>query len=124
MNKLEAALILFCTLFVVVLLCDYYLVNKRYLKKVKKKKKHNELTEVFYLKTKFKLDERKLNTNKIMVIISCINAFIISLVSVVVILIRINIILQLLIGFVLLIALIYSIYEIFGRLLVKKGYSK
>lgn len=124
MNKLEAALILFCTLFVVVLLCDYYLVNKRYLKKVKKKKKYNELTEVFYLKTKFKLDERKLNTNKIMVIISCINAFIISLVSVVVILIRINIILQLLIGFVLLIALIYSIYEIFGRLLVKKGYSK
>jgi len=73
---------------------------------------------------KFKLDKNKLPLNYLLIGISLINSFIISLVSIVVILININVIFQLGIGFILLIALIYSIYELLGRYLVKKGYVK
>ena len=73
---------------------------------------------------KFKLKKEKIINNKIFAVISCINALIISVVSIVIIIIKINIILQLLIGFILLLALIYSMYEILGRTLLKKGYDK
>jgi len=59
--------------------------------------------------------------NKLLLGISLINAFIISLVAVVILMLDIHIILQLAIGFILLMALIYSIYELLGRYLVKVG---
>ena len=125
MNRLQAALILFAILFVFLFIGDYFFIKRRYLKRIKgkgkKRKKNNELTEVTYLTSKFNLDKNKLNLNKLLIVISIINAFIISLVSVVVMLIRINVILQLIIGFVLLISLIYALYELLGRFLVMKG---
>ena len=124
MSKVEAAAILFGILFVIIFILDYFLVNRRYLKRVDKNKKVKEITEVSYLVSKFKLDKKKLQVNKLMIVIAIINAFIIALVSVSVMLIKINIILQLLIGFVLLIGLIYSLYEILGRILVKEGFEK
>ncbi len=124
MSKVEAAAILFGILFVIIFILDYFLVNRRYLKRVDKNKKVKEITEVSYLVSKFKLDKKKLQVNKLMIAIAVINALIISLVSVSVMLIRINIVLQLLIGFVLLIGLIYSLYEILGRILVKEGFEK
>ena len=126
MNRLEAALIVFGLLFIIVFIVNYFVINKKYLnrisgKKKSKKKKLNEPMEISYLVGKFKLDRGNLNLNKLLFITALINALIISLVSVVVMLININVVLQLLIGFVLLISLIYSLYEILGRFLVKKG---
>ena len=130
MERLKAALILFAILFFIVFLVDYLFIKRKYYKKItgknksKKKNKDNELMELSYLVAKFNLDKSKLVLHSLLITISLINAFIISLVAIVVIIININIILQLLIGFVLLLALIYSIYELLGRYLVKKGFGK
>ena len=130
MNRLEAILVLFGILFIIIFLVDYFAIKRKYLKvitgkkKSKKNSKKSELTELTYLIKKFNLDKKKLKLDRLLVGISIINGIIISLVSVVIMLIDINMILQLAIGFFLLIALIYSIYEILGRYLVKVGYSK
>lgn len=130
MERLTAALILFAILLLVVFLVDYLFIKRKYYKNItgkkkgKKKNKDNELLELSYLVVKFNLDKTKLPLNSLLVIISLFNAFIISLVAVVVIIININIILQLIIGFILLLALIYSMYELLGRYLVKKGFGK
>ena len=119
MDKKLAALILFGILFVSIFIIDYLFIKRRYLNKIRKnkKRKKDELTEISYLVGKFKLDKNQLPLNKILIIISLINAFIISLVAVVVLLLNTNIILELIVGFILLIALIYAIYEIYGRYL-------
>lgn len=127
MDKLQAALILFGVLFIIIFLVDYIFIKRKYLKKIsskKKKKKNNELTEISYLVGKFKLNKDALPLNKLLVIISLSNAFIISLVAVVVIILNTYIIIQLVVGFILLFALIYAIYELIGRSLERRGYSK
>jgi len=136
MGKFNAALILFAILLTIVFLVDYFVIKRRYLNKIngktKSKKKlksknndkNNELMELSYLIAKFKLSKEKLPMNKLLLGISLVNAIIISFVAVVVIIIDIHITLQLAIGFVLLFALIYSLYELLGRYLVKKGYVK
>jgi len=125
MDRLTAAMITFGILLVIVFLVDYIFIKRKYLKRItgkkKSKKKNNELTEITYLVSKFKLDKNNLPLHKLLITTSIINAFIIALVAVVVLLIDINIILQLVIGFVLLMGLIYSLYELLGRYLVKKG---
>ena len=126
MNKLQAGLLLFIILFVLVFLTDYILIKRKYLKRLngknkkKRKLKNNEMTELSYLIGKFKLNKNELNLNKLLLIISLINALIISIVAVVVLMINIHFIFQLVIGFILLIALIYSIYELLGRYLSKE----
>jgi purine-cytosine permease-like protein len=126
MSKIEAALLAFLIIMLIVFLSDYFIIKLVYLRNInnpkkKKKKKDEELLEILYLSGKFKIDKNKLNDKRILRMTSFINAFIISLVSVVIILIHINIILRLLIGFVLLMGLIYSLYELYGRYLKKKG---
>lgn len=130
MERLKAALILFFILLLVVFFVDYLFIKRKYYKNItgkkkgKKKTKDNELIELSYLVAKFNLDKTKLPLSKLLLVISLFNAFIISLVAVVVIIIDINIILQLIIGFILLMALIYSMYELLGRYLVGKGFGK
>lgn len=89
------------------------------LRKVKKKKYEN-IGEMNYLISKFKLDKKKINYKKEIIYISLINSFIISSVGTFVTCLDIAIFLQLALGFVLLFALIYALYEIYGRHLVKK----
>ena len=126
MTKLQAAIYLFLILLVIIFLVDFWFIKRKYLKKInskkksKKKVKNNELTEIVYLSSKFKLDKNIHNKSSLLMLISFINAFIISLVAVVVLMLDIFVIFQLIIGFVLLVALIYSIYELLGRYLVKK----
>lgn len=127
MSKLNAALILFGMLFIIIFLIDYLFIKRRYLKRItrkKKSKKNNELTEITYLVAKFNLDKSKLPINKLIIVISMINAFIIALVAILILLIKTFIIIQLLLGFILLIALIYAMYELLGRFLERRGYSK
>ena len=127
MDRLEAALIFFGMLFVIIFFFDYVFIKRRYLKRLngkKKNKKNNELTELTYLIKKFNLDKNKLPLNNLLLVISFINAFIISLVAVIVLLLDTYILFQFGLGFILLIALIYAIYELLGRYLERRGYSK
>jgi hypothetical protein len=105
-----------------VFIVDFLFVMRRKLKN--KKKKNNEIMEVNYLVGKFKLDKKKLFNKKVTLICSLINAFIISSVVTIISNIKLKMMWQLLIGFVLLFGLIYSLYEIYGRILVKKGKYK
>ena len=100
-----------------------YIVYFFMLKSKLKRKKEKTIGEISYLIRKFHLDVRKIDYWKMILPISLINAFIISFVATVIMLFPVNMIWQLLIGFVLLFFLIYAIYEIYGRHLVK-NYGK
>ena len=126
--KYEYALYLFVILMIIVFLVDYYLINKKRLylitnkgkNKKGKNKKIKNIGELDYLIMKFKLDKKKINQNKAIFWIAVINSFIISSVSSVIMLIPLKLMWQMLIAFALLFALIYSIYEIYGRHLKKE----
>lgn len=116
--------------FIVVFLINFLWIFKRgyeNIEKQKKKKKNKKLEEfvgLSYLIPKFKLDINKMNLNYVFFMVSLINAFIISFVFVVITIIPWDMGFSMLLGFVLLFGLIYALYEILGRGLVKKGWSK
>ena len=110
-------LIFFLVAFLVVFLIDYYILCK---KKTKKKRVDKLTSEGDYLIRRFNLDINKINLKMFNFHISIINAFIISFVTTVISTTNLHIIIQLSIGFVLLFALIYSMYEIYGRHIKKK----
>lgn len=126
--KYEEAFIVFIILFVIVFLVDYYLINKKRLNiinnkgknKKGKKKKIKNISELDYLIYKFKLNEKKLKKEDVIKWISLINSFIISVVSSIIMLLPFKIMWLMLIAFVLLFGLIYSLYEIYGRHLKKQ----
>lgn len=122
MKDLWLNIIFFIVLMLVIFIIDYLFVMKRKLKS--KKKKNKEIMEINYLITKFKLDKNKVLMKPMCLWCSLINGFIISLVVTVISNIKVYMMWQLLIGFVMLFALIYSIYEIYGRHLVRKGWKK
>ena len=93
-----------------------FIVYYIYLKKSKKK---DELLEIEYLIKKFNLPKNKESKNRIKSIMSLVNPLIIALTFIVVISID-SFILGVLIGFVIMVVLIYSIYEIIGRILKKE----
>lgn len=132
MNEYLLSLIIFIVLFIIVFLVDYYLINKKKLDLIKnkgvtkkgRKKKIKSIGEVDYMTAKFKLDSKKINLDRAIIIISLINAFIISIVSAIIMLIDAAIMWQMIIAFALLFGLIYSLYEIYGRHLKKKEGSK
>lgn len=106
-------LIFFLFIFIVI-----YFVN---LWKFKNKK---QIGEVKYLVNKFNLDEKKLQIRKMLLWISILDAFIISFVGTFISILPVKFGWQFLIGFVLLFALIYALFEIYGRHLVNKGLQK
>lgn len=69
---------------------------------------------------KFKLNKKNLNMDRMIIMISLINAFIISVVSSIVMLMPFAIMWQLIVAFALLFGLIYALYEIYGRHLKKR----
>lgn len=113
-------LLYFGVIFLIIFLFYFLVLNRIKLKK----QNYNKIGEINYLIKKFNLDPKKINYNVTANIIALINAFIIAFVCVLISLIDVSFIWQMLIGFVLLFSLIYSIYEIFGRILVKKGWGK
>ena len=132
MNEYLLSLYIFIALFMIVFVVDYFLINKRKLNLIKnkgvtkkgKRKKIKNISEVDYLSAKFKLDTKKLDMDKMIIVISIINAFIISIVSSVIMLMPFAIMWQMIIAFVLLFGLIYALYEIYGRHLKKKEERK
>ena len=117
-------------LFILIFLVNYLWIFKRSyenIKKQKKKKKNKKLEDFIgfsYLIPKFNLDINKMNLNYVFVMVSLIDAFIISFVFLVINSIPWSIGFCMLLGFVLLFGLIYSLYELLGRSLVKKGWNK
>ncbi len=107
-------------LFFLVLFLIVFVVN--YLSSIRKIKKHktNKIELLNYLIRRFRLDKTKIKPFKIILVISLINAFIISFVTTFITILDISFLWQIMIGFVLLFGLIYSLYEIYGRYLVKK----
>lgn len=108
-------LIVFCLVYMIT-----YFTNLRKWKK----KQYKKIGEYNYLMMKFHLDGTKLILRKMLLWFSLMDALIIAFVTTFITMLDIGIMWQLLIGFVLLFALIYAIYEIYGRSLVKKGYQK
>lgn len=117
-------------LFIVVFLVNYFWVFKKSYndivkqKKKKKVKKLENFIGLSYLIPKFNLDVAKIDLNYLFIVVSFIDAFIISFVFFVIALIEWDVGFSMLLGFVLLFGLIYSLYELLGRALVKKGWSK
>lgn len=103
-----------------------YKKSKKTSKKVKKakKQKDNMAIEMKYLVHKFELDPAKLDTKKIAQLISSIDAFIIAVTFTFVLLVTEDMILIFILGVLFIFVLIYGLYEILGRILLKKGYGK
>ena len=125
--------ITFIGIFIVIFLGHFFFITrpailkmtgKKKIKKTKKKKKKKNLGEIEYLCNKFKLNRNKLNYKELMIMIPLIDSFIITFVTIVIDLVPGLFIFKLIIGFVLLMGLIYAIYEIYGRHLIKKEKEK
>jgi len=82
------------------------------------KKKEKSIGELNYLLLKFRLKKSKLKVRKMLLWFSLIDAFIIAFVTTFITVLNVDTLWQMLIGFVLLFGLIYSLYEIYGRHLV------
>lgn len=100
-------------LFIIVFLIDYYLINKR------KLKKNKSISEIDYLIHRFKL-KKNIIKNRLILSISVINSFIIAFTSAIVLVLPFKIMYLMLIAFVILFGLIYALYEIYGRYLKRK----
>ena len=122
MEKVLTNLIFFFVLTLLIFLVDYFVVFKKRLKS--KKIKNTDILEISYLIGKFKLDPNKILFKPLSLYCALINGFIISFTVTVISNIKVHMIFQLLIGFVMLFGLIYSVYEIYGRILIKKGWQK
>ncbi len=85
-----------------------------------KKKTILDSLQVEFLKVRFGLKNKDLKPKHIGLVVTFIDPLIISLTGTIVSLPKWNYILELLLGFVLLIALIYSFYEIIGRIIRRK----
>ena len=92
--------------------------------KKSKKKKDKPLGEIEYLCNKFKLDRNKLNYRELLFMIPLIDSLIITFVTMVIDLVPLPFIFKLMIGFILLMGLIYALYEIYGKHLLKKEKEK
>ena len=90
----------------------------------KKRKKDSEIIEVKYLCITNDIDRNKLLNHKMMIVFSIINAIIVDFVFIIVMLIKVPIFVRFIIGLVLFLGLIYSIYGILGKYLLKRGYDK
>ena len=125
MNEYLLSIYIFIGLLIIVFLIDYFLINKKKgLTKKGKKKKIKSISEIDYLTMKFKLNKKNLNMDRMIIMISLINAFIISVVSSIVMLMPFAIMWQLIVAFALLFGLIYALYEIYGRHLKKEEEKK
>ncbi len=104
-------LVLFCIIYIV-----FYLLDSR---KIKKNRLDNIML-ASYVEKKFKIKKTEINYKKEIKWMALINSFIISSVGTVVSCLDTYIFLKLGLGFILLFLLIYALYEIYGRHLVRK----
>lgn len=109
----------FAIMFLLIFIITYCMNLNNY-----KKRKYASIGELNYLLKKFNLDRKKLPVRKMLLVFSLIDAFIMAFTASFITALPVNTVFQMLIGFVLLFALIYALYEIYGRHLVKKYKKK
>ena len=112
----------------ILLLIIFLLIFNIYYKIKIKKETHMTVSQVQYFVHKYKLSKDKIQYKKFFRMIAFINSIIISFVSSLVMYMDIvwkaNYFIELLVGFILLLMLIYALYEIYGRQLNKKWGKK
>lgn len=118
MDNLIMCLIIFVIVFIL-RLGLYFLTRKK-----ENRKKYGLTMEVQYLINRFNLDKNKLNKTSIASIISLLDALIISATLFTAVTITSNVMLEMLIALVIVVCSIILVNEIFGRILLKKGYGK
>lgn len=109
----------FAIMFLLIFIITYWMNLINY-----KKLKYTSIGELNYLLKKFNLDRKKLPVRKMLLNFSLLDAFIMAFTASFITSLPVNTVFQMLIGFVLLFALIYALYEIYGRHLVKKYKKK
>ncbi|MBD9075537.1 hypothetical protein EGP91_06030 [bacterium] len=109
----------FAIMFLLIFIITYGMNLNNY-----KKRKYTSIGELNYLLKKFNLDRKKLPVRKMLLNFSLLDAFIMAFTASFITSLPVNTVFQMLIGFVLLFALIYALYEIYGRHLVKKYKKK
>ena len=118
-EKIIINVIYFVVSYLIIFLLYSLVINR-------KKKSYKDATkqmDILYLVNKFKLNTKKTKYNTLKWITNIINPFIISITFIIVTNIK-SFILGIMIGFLVMMMLIYSIYEIIGRILKKKEFDK
>lgn len=121
--------ILFLMTYVFVFLVyQILIIRKTKEKKVRKwrkpkKKKNTKPVEVSILESKYKIDLDKVNYKRLLLLISLVSSFDITII-ITVVLIFDSYILKILIGFLLTFPIIFVSYELMGRYYQKKGMTK
>ena len=115
MENIYLFLITFVIIFIILLINHFY----------KKKNQKLELSKEFtFLKSKYKLTSKDYNKETLSLITVLVNSFIISITTSIITIIKLSYIWQLLIGFTILIILIYSVYGLIGKILIKRMATK
>ena len=118
-EKIIINVIYFVVTYLIIFLLYSLVINR-------KKKSYKDATkqmDILYLVNKFKLNTKKTKYNTLKWITNIINPLIISITFIIVTNIK-SFILGIMIGFLVMMMLIYSIYEIIGRILKKKEFDK
>ncbi len=116
MSILLKGIISFAVCFVVVLSAYLLIINK-------KRKDYTDgkySVDILYIVNKFKLDMRKTKYKTLKTVTAFINSFIVAFTFAVVTNLKYKYFFKLLIAFVMMFTLIYSLYEITGRIFKKK----
>ena len=124
MSRLILSGILFVFIFILRFIIHLYLISR---KKTNTKKKLNQIgdpIEIQYLTKRFNLLPSKMKSIKIGLFISIIDAFIIAFTVYIASMVSDSVLVEILVGTVLVFVLIFSINELFGRILKRKGYDK
>lgn len=117
MNFTLQSILYFLGGFILIFLLHFYMYIRN-----KKVLKENDGIGTGFVIRRFNLDLKKITYKKVAIIVSLVNSLIISFTSVIVINID-NFIYKILVGFVLIFALIFSLYEIVGRYLYKSQFK-
>lgn len=117
MNVIVKSLIYFGICFITVLLIYLLFINRKFRKEYKEGK---EQVEIYYLIKRFKLNMRLTKYKTIKLIVSILNSFIVAFTFTVIINLKVKYVYKLMIAFLIMFILIYSLYEITGRILKKK----
>lgn len=109
--------------FILTFLLVFILYQLFIIRKAKSKKKKREPFEVTYLVTKYKLDLKKVNYNKLLRVISFVSSFDIALIVTIILLCN-SFILEIIVGFISMLVIIVVSYHLVYLVYKKKGMIK
>ena len=113
------SLIMFVLLYSVIYVVFYFIFDD-----MLKKEKYTKISELVLLTNKFNLDKKKMNYRETLKGVAMINAFIIAFTFTVIDLIPVEITLKLVIGFIIMLVLVFGLYFSYGKKLQKKWGKK